>query len=184
MPFKRKFDIQFPQQNNSAVKEPFGSVMVKSQQGTEETTTPSTPTGSSKKEVKGSAATEEKKDRTDLQSKKAWELATSPFRGLFMTAFLLWMSGNTIHIFPIIITVMSIFNPLRSIFTTRAAFQQFEDSNINLTLPKLVYIFFHLIGLGIALVKCYYLGLLPNYTDWLASTPQEPLEISVLGSLQ
>ena len=58
---------------------------------------------------------EKKQQQLDLKQKKCWELATSPFRGLFMNAFLMWMIGNQINIFPIIFTAMAIMNPIKAV---------------------------------------------------------------------
>ena len=57
---------------------------------------------------------EKKKQQLDLKQKKCWEFATSPFRGLFMNVFLMWMIGNQINIFPIIFTAMAIMNPIKA----------------------------------------------------------------------
>lgn len=186
----RKYDFQFAQNNNAVVyADPMGStVLVRftalqfyyskkptkqqlQQQEEEKKSETNTPATTTKKQG-------EKMDSAqmmELKQKKVWELAQAPFRGLFMTAFLMYMSGNQVHIFPIIVTVMAIVNPLKSIFTTNAAFQSFDDERVPTLLPKLVYIFFNLVGLGIALLKCYYMGLLPNQTDWLLSAPQQVL---------
>ncbi|KAL9646669.1 hypothetical protein ABK040_001092 [Willaertia magna] len=115
----------------------------------------------------------------ELKQKKCWDFATSPMRGLFMNAFLLWMIGNQINIFPIIFTVMAIFNPIKAILSTNEAFKPFDDESggkISTFLPKIVYIFFQFVGLGMALVKCYYLGLLPNASDWAHTSPLHPTE--------
>jgi hypothetical protein len=34
-----------------------------------------------------------------------------------MTGFLMWMSGNQVNIFPIIITVMALINPIKALFS-------------------------------------------------------------------
>ena len=45
------------------------------------------------------------------------EIATGPFKSLFQTAFMMWMSGSSINIFSIMITGMIIMNTLKSFFS-------------------------------------------------------------------
>ena len=54
----------------------------------------------------------------------AW--ATAQARSLFMTGFMLWMSGAGVHIFSIMITGMALLNPLKAIFNTNKTFEQFN----------------------------------------------------------
>eukprot|EP01080_Neovahlkampfia_damariscottae_P007413 gene7413-11736_t len=72
-----------------------------------------------------------------LKEKKSWEIANSPSKQILMQAFLLYVSGNQINIFPIIITFMTIFNPLKAIFTTNETFSSFKNS----TLQKMIFEF-------------------------------------------
>merc|ERR1712129_689898 len=53
-------------------------------------------------------------DQTQLKAKK---LSWSPGKNFMMTAFMLWMSGNGVHIFSIMITFYAIYNPIKSAFT-------------------------------------------------------------------
>lgn len=46
---------------------------------------------------------------------KAWELAYSPGKSIFMTAFMMWMSGSSVNIFSIMITIYSFWNPFKAI---------------------------------------------------------------------
>jgi len=48
-----------------------------------------------------------------------------------MTAFMLWMSGNGVHIFSIMITFYAIYNPIKSAFTVNTAFVRFEDAKMS-----------------------------------------------------
>ncbi|KAL0481488.1 hypothetical protein AKO1_011257 [Acrasis kona] len=114
-----------------------------------------------------------------LQEKKAWELAQSPFKTLLMTGFLMWMSGNQVNIFPIIITVMALINPFKALFSTNAVFKSFEEEGVAVTLPKLVYFGLNCVGVALAVYKCNNMGLLPQQSDWANTTPLEPQEFSV-----
>merc|ERR1712087_863039 len=53
-------------------------------------------------------------DQTQLKIKKAKELAWQPAKSFMMTGFMLWMSGNGVHIFSIMITFYAIYNPIKS----------------------------------------------------------------------
>ncbi len=47
---------------------------------------------------------------------KAWEVVKGAFtQGLFM-AFMMWMSGNSLHIFSIMFLVMFLSTPVRALF--------------------------------------------------------------------
>lgn len=100
-------------------------------------------------------------------------MATGPLKGLFSTAFMLWMSGSTIQIFSIMMTGMALINPIKAIFGTSQTFRGFNKPNappeehIDLTLPKLIYISVQLLALGVGLYKCFTMGLLPiTVADW------------------
>ncbi|KNC70975.1 hypothetical protein SARC_16493, partial [Sphaeroforma arctica JP610] len=46
---------------------------------------------------------------------KAWDLAKSPVKTLPMNAFMMWMSGSTVHIFSLMIVGMTAMGPLKGI---------------------------------------------------------------------
>lgn len=41
----------------------------------------------------------------------------APFKSLLQTGFMMWMSGNSINIFSIMITAMIVMNTTKSLFT-------------------------------------------------------------------
>ena len=69
-------------------------------------------------------------DQVQLKLKKAKELAWSPAKSFMMTGFMLWMSGNGVHIFPIMITFYAIYNPIKSAFTVGTVFRRFDDAKM------------------------------------------------------
>merc|ERR1712070_534265 len=91
-------------------------------------------------------AVAKKVDQTQLKIKKAKEQALQPARSFMMTGFMLWMSGNGVHIFSIMITFYAIYNPIKSAFGVNTAFARFCDTKMNaegrmsLFLAKLVYV--------------------------------------------
>lgn len=95
------------------------------------------------------------------------DIAWAPGKGLFMTAFMMYMSGNTLNIFSIMITGMALMTPVKAIAGIQAAFQSAHDVQIDLTLAKTVYVGMHLLSLSIPLYKCANMGLLPlTSADW------------------
>eukprot|EP00667_Euglena_gracilis_P026422 EG_transcript_31803 len=127
------------------------------------------------------------RDATALLKKdKMWEMAMSPKGGLFMNAFMMWMSGNEVHLFSMMITMMALVNSGKALFTTSAVFArldvpaEFADDVLR---AKAVFILLNLVGLGMAMMKCYWLGLLPTAaSDWVDGTLQLPVEFAT-GSL-
>ena len=47
--------------------------------------------------------------------KKAWDAALSPGKNIPMNAFMLWMSGNGVQIFSVMITGMLFFQPIKAL---------------------------------------------------------------------
>jgi hypothetical protein len=43
---------------------------------------------------------------------KAWEVAQAPFKNLLMMGFMMWMAGNTVHLFSIGITFSALWQPI------------------------------------------------------------------------
>ena len=103
-----------------------------------------------------------------LKKKRAMDMGTAPGKQLFMTMFMLWMAGGGVHIFSIMIVGMSVMNPIKAITSVQSHFQPLEADGIDLMTPKAAFIGLNLVGLGIALYKCFMMGLLPlSSTDWV-----------------
>mmetsp|Transcript_23651 Transcript_23651/g.40690 ORF Transcript_23651/g.40690 Transcript_23651/m.40690 type:complete len:192 (+) Transcript_23651:29-604(+) len=110
-------------------------------------------------------------DIISLKLKRAWDIAKSPGKSMMMTAFMLFMSGNTINIFSIVIIFMALSTPVSSLFSVSAAFREMQG-NVDLLQPKLVYILLNLCALGVGLYKCWSIGLLPTApSDWVNVLP-------------
>eukprot|EP01027_Heterolobosea_sp_BB2_P015124 GEZU01021672.1.p1 GENE.GEZU01021672.1~~GEZU01021672.1.p1 ORF type:complete len:170 (+),score=38.83 GEZU01021672.1:88-597(+) len=154
----KKWTVHFNDYNNDDYEEPYGFVNI-----------PSTATEGSEQR------SNKKGEEEQLQRKKAWEEAIAPGKNLMMTAFMLWMSGNSVQIFSIIITFMSIWQPIKAIMNTHQVFSKFT---VNTTKEKAIFILCHCVGLAAATLKCYYMGLLPHPTDWVKTTVPQPVELS------
>ena len=99
-----------------------------------------------------------------------------PASQLFMTGFMLWMSGAGVHIFSIMITGMALLNPLKAIANTGEVFKRFKaprGARLNLLPMKLTYIAIQLVAFSMGIWKINKMGLLPlTSADWSASMLQ------------
>ena len=137
-----------------------------------------------------------------LKLKKAWEVALAPVKGLPMTAIMMYMSGNSLQIFSIMMVFMAFKNPLVGLMGTNSAFERFyTPSNSGKMLQvKFVYVAMQVLALGVGIWKINQMGLLPyvpvimedffivsltysyrtTRSDWLMwETQREPLEHAV-----
>ncbi|RLN91942.1 hypothetical protein BBJ28_00026449, partial [Nothophytophthora sp. Chile5] len=98
---------------------------------------------------------------------RAMEIGMAPFKSLLQTGFMMWMSGNSINIFSIMITGMIVMNTIKSLFNMQNAFAAVNDGFIDLTQPKAVYMAGNLVSAGMGIYKCSNMGLLPTTSaDW------------------
>ncbi|EAW13908.1 ER membrane protein complex subunit 4 [Aspergillus clavatus NRRL 1] len=146
------------------------------------------PPGYSKEKVLGkgraqqqAAAAAAKPAETDvLKLKKAWEIALAPSKQIPMNAIMMYMSGNSLQIFSIMMVFMLFKGPIQGLISTNTVFAKFESEGIRGKLlgVKAVYVLmqFGLLGLGIWKVNA--MGLLPTTrSDWLAwESERQPLE--------
>lgn len=111
---------------------------------------------------------DEKAKQHDLLYKSAMALATAPGKQLMMTAFMLWMSGNSLQIFSIMMLGMALWTPIGEIINLQTRFARYADSGVDLILPKLTFLAMNLAGLAVGLYKCNSMGLLPTSSaDWI-----------------
>jgi hypothetical protein len=116
-----------------------------------------------------------------LASKRAWEIAKAPGSGMFMTLFMLYMSGSGVHIMSIIFTVMAFQKPLAALLSLQAAFASF-DERLDLSTQKLAYAALNVAGLAVAVGQCYRMGLLPTSPAEWASLAWAPARAAAAGS--
>lgn len=115
----------------------------------------------------------------DLIYKSAMSMATAPGKQLFMTMFMLWMSGNTLQIFSIMMLSIAMWTPLSEILNIATRFARYADSGVDLTLPKLTFIGLNLCGLAVGLYKCQTMGLLPtSVVDWVDHDVRPALHVA------
>ncbi|KAJ6406119.1 hypothetical protein OIU84_009777 [Salix udensis] len=120
-----------------------------------------------------SAVAKQKKDaEANWKAQKAWEVAQAPFKNLLMMGFMMWMAGNTVHLFSIGITFSALWQPIGALQGVGKVFEPYKDSKVDLLVPKLVFIALNLGGLALGIWKLNTLGLLPTHaSDWVSSLP-------------
>lgn len=110
--------------------------------------------------------------------KKSWDLALGPLKQVPMNLFIMYMAGNSISIFPIMMVGMLIIRPVKALFVLQQTFKVIEGTHA--FGQKFVYFLGQLVNIALALYKCQSMGLLPTHaSDWLAFVePQARLEYS------
>ena len=97
-----------------------------------------------------------------------------------MQAIMMYMSGNSLQIFSIMMTFMIFKTPIQGIMATNTAFTRFETEGTKGKLwgIKIVYILCNCLLLALGVWKVNGMGLLPTTrSDWLAwETARDPLE--------
>ncbi|XP_064598913.1 ER membrane protein complex subunit 4-like [Liolophura sinensis] len=114
-----------------------------------------------------------KETDVDLIAKRSWDIALGPIKQVPMNFFIMWMAGNTISIFPIMMVGMMFFRPIQAFIQIQSTFKMIEGNQS--PVQKFVYFLGNLVCLGLAVYKCQVMGLLPTHaSDWLAFV--EPLK--------
>lgn len=115
-------------------------------------------------------------DANLLLIKKLWDVALGPLKQVPMNLFIMYMAGNSISIFPIMMVGMLIVRPVKALFTTQSTFKMVEGTQA--IGQKFVYFIGNVVNILLALYKCHSMGLLPTHSsDWLAfEEPQTRVE--------
>ncbi|KAJ1410286.1 TMEM85/ER membrane protein complex subunit 4 [Sesbania bispinosa] len=159
-----------------------------------------------------SSLSRQKKDaESNWKTQKAWEVAQAPFKNLLMMGFMMWMAGNTVHLFSIGITFSALWQPISALqsgwkklaggasvfkgmegmflsiccdsfsFTMDDMFEPYKDSRVELLGPKLLFIALNLGGLALGVWKLNALGLLPTHTSDWVSSLPPAQEVEYSG---
>ena len=110
------------------------------------------------------------------KQRQVMSIAYGPGKSLLTTAFMLWMSGSSIQIFSIMMTGMSLINPLKAITSIGSTFKPYEkEEGLDLKIPKLIFLSLQVLSLAVAVYKCSTMGLLPlSSADWVSNIPISP----------
>ena len=98
-----------------------------------------------------------------LKLKKAWELALAPAKQLPMNAIGMYMSGNSLQIFSIMMVFMLFKGPITAVLSIQSTFQRLEtDSNRAQMLGvKAAFVGCNMLALALGIWKVNGMGLLP-----------------------
>ncbi|EPE10728.1 hypothetical protein F503_05823 [Ophiostoma piceae UAMH 11346] len=118
-----------------------------------------------------------------LKVKKAWEVALGPLKSLPMTGIMMYMSGNSLQIFSIMMVFMAFKNPIMGLLSTQQAFERFETpgNRGKILQVKLAFVAMQFVALALGVWKINGMGLLPTTrSDWLAwETPRDVAELAI-----
>lgn len=98
-----------------------------------------------------------------LKLKKAWEVALAPSKQIPMNAIMMYMSGNSLQIFSIMMVFMLFKGPLQGLLATNVQFIKFETESNKAKIwgCKAVYVLMQFALLGMGVWKVNAMGLLP-----------------------
>lgn len=100
--------------------------------------------------------------------KRSWDIATAPFKALPQMLIMMWMSGNQLSIWSIMMVGYMVFRPIKSLFSVFQMFEKIQGDQA--VVQKLVYFLGELTGCVLGLYKIQMMGLLPlNPSDWAAN---------------
>ncbi|KAI1888662.1 hypothetical protein AGOR_G00187450 [Albula goreensis] len=85
----------------------------------------------------------------NLLEKRCWDVALGPLKQIPMNLFIMYMSGNTISIFPIMMVCMMAWRPNQALMSMSATFR-LMDSSSQQWLQGLVHLFGNLLGSALA----------------------------------
>ncbi|KAL3467048.1 hypothetical protein BJX64DRAFT_189386 [Aspergillus heterothallicus] len=137
--------------------------------------------GGKSRAEKSAAPTTSKPVETDtLKLKKAWEIALAPSKQIPMNGIMMYMSGNSLQIFSIMMVFMLFKGPIQGLINTNAVFAKFDSDTLRGKLlgVKAVYVLMQFVLLALGVWKVNAMGLLPTTrSDWLAwESERRPLE--------
>jgi ER membrane protein complex subunit 4 len=98
-----------------------------------------------------------------LKLKKAWEVALAPAKQLPMNAIGMYMSGNSLQIFSIMMVFMLFKGPIQALFQIQQTFARFETDGKKeeMIMVKLAFVGCNLLALALGIWKVNGMGLLP-----------------------
>jgi hypothetical protein len=98
-----------------------------------------------------------------LKLKKAWEVAIAPAKQLPMNAIGMYMSGNSLQMFSIMMVFMLFKAPIQALLNINQTFTRFETDGKRqeLLMVKAVFVGCNLLALALGTWKVNQMGLLP-----------------------
>lgn len=129
--------------------------------------------------AQGHTQSSKENDTTHLLNKRSWEIALGPIKQVPVNLFIMYMAGNSISIFPIMMVGMLMVRPIKALFTMKGTFKVIEGGYA--IQQKFIFVLGNLVNIGLAIYKCHSMGLLPSHSsDWLAFV-EPPMRIEYSG---
>ena len=125
-------------------------------------------------------------NNANLRAKRSWDTALAPIKQALMNLFIMYMSGNTIYTFPIIMAMAV--RPLKTLLLSMGTTFKQLDADTGAASSalgqKIVFVLGNLANVALAVCKFYSMGLLPTHvSDWLAlADPISRIEWSYVAS--
>lgn len=113
-------------------------------------------------------------EQVEIRKKQVYQAAKSPGSKIFIILIFFYMLGSSISIWSIGFVVMTILNGFKSLFTFPAIFRACPPKEVDLRLPKVIYITLSAIPILLALYKSASFGLLPGALDTALFLPTSP----------
>ncbi|PPJ61043.1 hypothetical protein CBER1_02012 [Cercospora berteroae] len=143
-------------------------------------TAPTTTNASRSKKSVSTRKVPTPEEMDSLKLKKAWELAIAPAKQLPMNAVGMYMTGNGLQIFSIMMVFMLFKGPIQAVLNLQNTFARLESpgNKEQMIMVKLAFIGCNLLALALGVWKVNAMGLLPTTrSDWLAwEAAREPAE--------
>lgn len=96
--------------------------------------------------------------------------ALDPAKQAGFMCFMLYMSGNSLQIFSIMMLVSCVYSPIAALANVARAFP--PDKQVDVLTPRLIFVAVQLAHLAFAAYKLNSMGLLPTFaSDWLSQMP-------------
>lgn len=121
-------------------------------------------------ELSGKDIAEQEEKQLMLKNKVAWSIALGAGQALPMNAFMMWMSGDQVGLWSIMMVGYMCWGPIQNVVATNKKFEHLvsEDDESDFTMQKLSFFGLNLLGLAMAVYKLRNLGLIPSTSsDWL-----------------
>ncbi|WIA16366.1 hypothetical protein OEZ86_007857 [Tetradesmus obliquus] len=122
--------------------------------------------------VAGTSTLGKRRDPQLIEKKQAalWQLASAPFRQVGFMCFMMWMMGNGIQIFSILMTLSGLATPVMAIIKSKEVFPADPEKKLDTLTPRLLYCVINAGQFVFALHKLNAMGLLPTHpSDWLSA---------------
>lgn len=110
-----------------------------------------------------------KADQVKRKQSALMARAMEPAKQAGFMCFMLYMSGNGLQIFSIMMLVSCIYSPVAAIFNAHKAIPQDEAGELSVFLPRICFMLIQGGQFLFAMYKLHNMGLLPTYaSDWVS----------------